>query len=144
MPCISLPINQIGPTLEIGISLPLSLNPAGAQTPPILWILAIADTGCSHTSIHSSIATKCGLTVLGKGGATTPAGNVAVNLYHGDLLFRSLVGRPSTFEWRFADRTFVEMLNPNPAFDALLGMDILNEGTFICSGLHKQATFSWQ
>ena len=143
MPCINLPINPIGPTLDIGISLPLSLNPAGAAHPQISWFRAIADTGCSHTSIHSSVATKCGLAVLGKGGARTPGGNTVVNIYHGDLLLRSLIGWISPFEWRLSDRGLVEMVNQNPDFDALLGMDILNLGIFTTNGGLKQATFSW-
>src|SRR5215467_11854140 len=115
MPCINLPIDPIGPVIEIGISLPISLMAQGAPAPQIHWIKALADTGCSHTSIHSSVATKCGLTVISKSAASTPAGSVAVNVYHGDLLLRPLIGGVTPFEWRFPDRGLLEMLHHNPS-----------------------------
>ena len=143
MPSVSLPISAVGPTLEIGIATPASLLAADAPKPQIQWFKAIADTGCSHTSIHSSVAAKCGLKVLSKTTATTPGANVAVNIYHGDLFLRSMVSWITPFDWGFGDRGFVEMVNPNPNFDALLGMDVLSFGVFVVNGGLKQATFSW-
>jgi hypothetical protein len=134
--------DSVGPTLELGVSRPASLAPAG-QPPQVFWFRAVADTGCTHTSIHSSVAAKCGLRVLSKGGARTPGGNVAVNIYHGDLVVHSLIGWISPFDWTFGDRGIMEMVNSNPDFDALLGMDILSQGLFITNGGLKQATFCW-
>jgi hypothetical protein len=104
---------------------------------------ALHRSGCSHTSIHSSVATACGLKVMGKSGVTTTAGNVAVNIYHGDIILRSLISWGSPFEWNFNDRGFLEMVHRNPAFDILLGMDILNPGSFSMNGGSRQATFCW-
>jgi Aspartyl protease len=143
MPCITIPINPIGPILEIGISSPASQLTSGSAKPQAIWFKALADTGCTHTSIHASVAQKSGLKVIGKGGAQTPGGNTAVNVYHGDLFIRSLISWSSNFDWQFADRGLVEMVNPNPNFDALLGMDILNLGTFTTHGGLKVATFCW-
>jgi hypothetical protein len=143
MPCINIPIEAVGPTLDVGISPPTSLVAAGTPAPKITWFKAIADTGCSHTSIHTSVATACGLTVAGKTGVTTPAGNVAVNLYLGDLYLRSMISWTTPFEWNFASRGLLEMVHKNPAFDILLGMDILNQGTFFTNGGLRQATFCW-
>jgi hypothetical protein len=143
MPCINFPIDPIGPTLDIGISAPGSLLAAGTPAPRITWLKGIADTGCSHTSIHASVAAACGLIVMGKSSANTPAGTVAVNIYHGDLFLRSLLSWTSPFEWKFNDRGFLEMKAKNPAFDVLLGMDILNLGAFSTNGGLKQATFCW-
>jgi hypothetical protein len=143
MPCINIQINPIGPVLEIGVSTPVSLNAAGAAAPPITYFKALADTGCSHTSIHSSVATACGLKVMGKSGASTPAGNIAINIYHGDIFFRSLIGWKTPFEWAFNDRGLCEMVHKNAAFDILLGMDILSTGLFVVNGGLRQASFCW-
>jgi hypothetical protein len=143
MPCINIQIDPVGPLLDLGIAAPTSLISAGTPPPKITWFKALADTGCSHTSIHTSVAAACGLTVMGKSGVTTPAGNVAVNIYHGDLFVRSLLGWVSPFEWKFGDRGLVEMVHKNPAFDILLGMDILNQGMFATNGGLRQATFCW-
>jgi hypothetical protein len=143
MPCININIDPVGPTLDVGIAFPSSLLPANAKAPAITWFKALADTGCSHTSIHSSVATACGLTVIGKAGVATTAGSVAANMYHGDLFLRSLISWVTPFEWKFADRGLLEMIHKNPAFDILLGMDILNMGAFSTNGGLKQATFCW-
>lgn len=73
----------------------------------------------------------------------TTAGNIAVNSYHGDLFIRSLITWTSSFDWSFNDRGLMEMVNQNPQFDILLGMDILNQGNFSMNGGLKQATFCW-
>ncbi len=74
--------------------------------------------------------------------AKTPGGNVAVNIYHGDLVLRSLINWITPFDWRFPDRGIMEMVNANPDFDALLGMDILGLGTFTTTGFMR-ASFCW-
>jgi hypothetical protein len=128
--------------IEIGISAPISQLAAGAGPPPIHWIKAIADTGCSLTSIHASVANKCGLKVISKANSNTAASMVVVNLYHGDLLLRPLIGsRP--FEWRMNDRRILQLVHSSPDFDALLGMDVLSTGLFSCNGALKHATFCW-
>jgi hypothetical protein len=143
MPCINIPINPIGPTLDVGIAFPTSLVTAGGSPPAITYFKAIADTGCTHTSIHSSVATTCALQILGKNTVSTPSGQAAVNVYHGDLFLRCLIGWTASFEWKFPDRGLVEMLHRNPGFDILLGMDILNLGMFSINGGLRQATFCW-
>ncbi len=80
---------------------------------------------------------------MGKTTASTPSGNVSINVYHGDLVLRSLISWRTEYEYRFPDMPFCELSNPSPSFDALLGMDILVQGVFILNGGLKQATFSW-
>jgi hypothetical protein len=144
MPCVNIQIDPlVGPTLEIGISPPASQVPAGQPRPQIRWFKAIADTGCTHTSIHASVATTCGLAAIGKGTVSTPAGVQAVNHYFGDVYIRSLINWAANFEWQFGDRGLVEMVQKNPNFDILLGLDILNLGIFTTHGGLKQATFCW-
>src|SRR4051812_7329105 len=133
MPCINIPLDPIGPLIEIGISYPSSQLSQGDPEPPIRWIRAVADTGCSHTSVHSSIAAACELPIISVGRAHTPGGVVTTNIYHGDLLLRPVIGH-GPFEWRFWDRQFIEMVNPNPEFEALLGMDVLSQGMFVVNG----------
>lgn len=110
MPSILIPISPAGPALDIGISVPASITAPGAA-PNVQWFKAIADTGCSHTAVHSSVAAACGLNIIGKSMATTPAGAIAINNYHGDLYFKSMVSWTIPFDWAFNDRTFGEMLH---------------------------------
>ena len=142
MPCINLPLDPIGPIIEIGIAPPRTGAANGVPNPPIRWIKAIADTGCTHTSIHSSVALACGLSVLGKDTVTNTSGSIDVNIYHGDLVLRPVIGA-GPFEWHFSNRGFLELLHQNPNFDALLGMDILGQGSFSMIGPLKVASFCW-
>jgi hypothetical protein len=142
MPCINLPIDSLGPVIEIGISSPRSLGGSSGPLPKIHWIKAIADTGCTTTSIHSSVAARCGLQTISKVPASNPGGVIAVNIYHADVFLRPLIGG-KPFEWLIPDRGILEMVNPNPNFEALLGMDVLGMGVFTTNGLTKQATFCW-
>lgn len=140
MACITFPIDAIGPVIEIGISQPRSLLAQGSAPPQIAWIKAIADTGCTHTSIHSSVAAGCGLAIVGKLPVSSTMQTTPVNLYHGDVFIRFPVAG-TFFEWRFPDVGLLELLLPSPQFQALLGMDILNRGTMYINGAMKQATF---
>lgn len=142
MPCITFPINPSNvPLLEIGISTPQSLAPVGT-IPTINWIKAIADTGCTSTSIFSGAATKAGLQIVSKGMVNSTTHSVPVNIYYGDLILRYSYGS-KPFEFRFFDRSFLELVRPDPNFEALLGMDILSIGSYHINGLTKQATFCW-
>jgi hypothetical protein len=142
MPCIHAKIEPIGPIVEFGISTPSVVITPGIPGPPIQWMRALIDTGCSHTSIHSSSAGKCGLNVISKGNVITPTAITPVDIYLGDAILRPIVGgRP--FEWRFISHRFNELLHPNPNFEVLMGMDIIGQGTLVVNGGMQVATFCW-
>jgi hypothetical protein len=144
MPCITLPIDAgLRPNLELGISAPLSLQPAGAPPPIIHWISAIADTGCTNTSIYTSVATAAGLRVMGKGLVNTANGPVQCNRFLGDLFVKVPLANGTGFEFFFRDRLLSELMAKIPQCDALFGMDMMTMGTFHVNGITKNATFCW-
>ena len=140
MPCITFPIDPIGPIIEIGVSQPRSQIAQGTPFPQITWIKAIADTGCTNTSVHTSIAAACSLNVVGKVPVASTMQTAAANVYLADVFIRFPIGT-SFYDWQFADVSMLELLHPSPNFKALLGMDILNQGAFFINGGMKQATF---
>ncbi|MFO1157302.1 MAG: hypothetical protein U1E60_00530 [Reyranellaceae bacterium] len=139
MPCTNFPIDPIGPVLEMGIAPAASLRSRDAP-PPILWFKALADTGCSDTSIHTSLAVRCGLQIISTGAATTPTGILPVNLFHADLFLRA-VGWEAEVQRPMHDRTLVELTHGDPTVDVQLGMDILNLDVFTTNGGTRQSTF---
>ena len=145
MPCSTFPISPIGcPILDIGLSSPLSAAaPASTATPPpIHWFRALADTGCSHTAIHASVAQQVGLQPVSQGTINSTTQTVAVNIYLADLFLRyNLVGR--TFEFAFRNRLISQLHLQNPDFEALLGMDLLGVGMLVVNGPTGTATFCW-
>jgi hypothetical protein len=88
------------------------------------------------------VAQACGLSVLGKNTVTNTSGPVAVNVYHGDLFLRPMIGN-APFEWLFNDRGLLELLHKSQHYDALLGMDILSQGSLSIIGSIKTASFCW-
>lgn len=141
MPCITLPLDPVGPMIEIGIAA-ASQSPTHAPDAEIQWIRAIADTGCTHTSIHSSVAEKLKLSIVSKGTSNTPAGSVDVSIYLADLYLRPIIGG-KPFNWRLGTSGFLELRHALPTYDALLGMDVLNQGIFVVNGALKHASFCW-
>jgi hypothetical protein len=146
MPCVTFPIDPaIGPVLDIGIAAPLSLiasQSAVQMPPPIHWIKAIADTGCSHTSIHSSVASLAGLSVISQALAQSTMQIATINVYLCDLFVRLIYGQ-TVIEYAFRDRPISELLHRSTTHDALLGMDLIGLGTFFTNGLTRTATFCW-
>jgi hypothetical protein len=143
MPCITLPVDaNFRPTLEIGISAAASLQQKGVAL-KIHWFPAIADTGCSHTCIHADVAAVAGLQVVGKGTSNTANGQVAMNLFYGDLFMRVTLPNGQAYEYPMRNRRFGELCTKIPDVDALLGMDVLMQGTFHVNGLTRNAIFCW-
>jgi hypothetical protein len=145
MPFTTFPLDPTlgGPVTEIGLAAPLSQQPAGAPPPVIYWAKSLVDTGCSHTAIHSSVAQKSGLPVIGKIPIhNTSQNNIIVNAYLGDMFIKCgfIYG---TMEFRFVDRQFTELLAASPNFETLLGMDIIGLGVLVVNGSVNSATFSW-
>jgi len=124
MPCTTFALDPaFGPVTEIGISVARSQLPQNSPTPPITWIKAIADTGCSTTSIFSGVASKAGLKVVSKTNVISTTHTVPANVYLGDLWIRATyIG--GNHEFPLYDRQFIELIQANPNFDALLGMDV--------------------
>ena len=114
-----MPFSPVGPLVEIGLAAPAALAKAG-NTPPIKhWFKAIADTGCNHTSICSSLALTAGLPIIGKTQISSATETVEAYQYLGDLFFRCQVnGR--NLEFPFSNRMLLELKIQHPNFDALL------------------------
>ena len=128
--------------VDLGISSPLSLVAPGAPPPQIHWVKALADTGCTHTSIFSGPANAVGLSVVIQTSVQSTTQAVTADVYVADLFIRwSLLGR--VFEFPFRDRRLLQLIRPNPAFEALLGMDILGIGIFVVNGQTGSASFCW-
>jgi hypothetical protein len=108
----------------------------------VQWVKAIADTGCTITSIYTGLASNLLLPIIGKQGVNSTTHSTVANVYLCDLFIKVPAGN-SAFEYRFPDRQVMELLRQDNRFDALLGMDILSMGMFATNGPLKIATFSW-
>jgi hypothetical protein len=135
--------DPIGPTVEIGIAPHSPSDIAGVPPPTTVWIKAIADTGCTHTSICAAAAARASLPVIGIGQMTTASHTIPANLYFGTLWVRGMVTGTTSFAWNFPARTFIELGLPGASHEALLGMDIISLGIMVVNGSEKKTTFAW-
>ncbi|OJX19267.1 MAG: hypothetical protein BGO82_04335 [Devosia sp. 67-54] len=103
----------------------------------IHWIDALIDTGATHTSVSVEIAVAVSLPNVGEDEMITPAGRVAIDLFHGDLALDP--DMPTLFR----DRRLAGLIHRQPEFDAVLGMDMLSKGVLTFDGPAKTATFCW-
>lgn len=142
MPCITFPIEPIGPVLEIGVGKASSLQTPGENN-PIIWAKAVADTGCTITSIHTQLALKAGLQVIGKVNVDSTTDTVPVNVYLGNLYLKWTLPNGAVINVPFPDQRFIELMQCSANHEALLGMNILGSGHFSVNGMTKGATFCW-
>jgi hypothetical protein len=144
MPFIDIPIDEeLGPILEIGITAATSSRIPGTPVPEVRWVKAVADTGCSHTCIHTVTARGAGLKVVSKSLSWTPGGAVPCNLYLGDIFLRETLYDGSVAEYSFRDRHIVELPFKIPKISGLLGMDMITVGIFEINGPNGRASLRW-
>lgn len=132
-----------GPTIRIGIAKVSSDTLVTVPPQDAVWISAIADTGCSSTCISAGVAQRAGLPIISKGTIQSASHSVPVDIYFGDLWIGARNVGGSTFFWPFRNRVFHELSLPGATYEALLGMDVFQEGMLIVNGPGGQSTFAW-
>ncbi|MHC8509747.1 MAG: retropepsin-like aspartic protease [Rhodospirillales bacterium] len=98
---------------------------------------ALIDTGASLTSISKNIVDAAGLESRGRTSVASVHGPANRDVYYVDIFI------PVVNLWRPRVRVVEFTLN-TPAFDALLGMDILCKGLLTVDGPKGEFTFSVQ
>ncbi len=143
MPCVTWPYDPaVGPILVFGITAPASMAPRGASPPPIHWIKGLVDTGCSHTSLLSSLTIAANLPIISKTTVLSTTHSAPANIYLGDLhLGYNAAGNP--YHHTFNDIPFTELLRGDQNFEALVGRNVLGMGSLFLNGLANQFTFCW-
>jgi hypothetical protein len=98
----------------------------------------LVDTGASHTCVTPAIATQANLHVLGLVVVQSTTHQVQVNTYLADMLMP--VGSPG---YILRDIQLSELRLGNPAFDGLLGRDLLSQGQLYVNGLARTFTLTF-
>lgn len=123
-------LHNIGPIIEIIIHPPLPVSNQirlGGQYPPAKKVIALIDTGASHTCIDESIAIELGLIARDVITVNTPSGSTQQKVY--DIV----VSLPNL------QNVSIPLLSPGSnltaqPYRALIGRDILAHCTLIYNG----------
>jgi hypothetical protein len=143
MPYLSFNNEPIGPVISVGVSSPKSLLAPDASSPQIYWFRAIADTGCTNTSVSQNVINTLGLKSISKAQVTSTTQMINANVFLGDVFLKASIVSSGQIDWAFPNRFLLELIHQSPHFDVLLGMDMLEYGVFSMDGPGKAGTFSW-
>ncbi|HTQ13390.1 MAG TPA: aspartyl protease family protein [Rhizomicrobium sp.] len=148
MGCKSIPIVQNAAITQFSVAPSATLLQQAqqmgiqVQAPPPVQVNALVDTGCSLTAVSGQAAQQAGLLVIGQGVVQTANGQVVNNLYFGDIKI-AYVQNNIPYTATFHNRTIAQYLGAGPVNDALLGMDLLNDGVLVVDGTQNMMTFCW-
>lgn len=128
MPCLS---EQLTSSLEALIKVRIAPVSADRGINRFKIFTALLDTGANRTCISRSIAESLALNATGKASMVSASHEVEVNLYMVDMLF--------PFDEVAAIKSGITVMefNGSSAFQAIIGMDIISEGSFITTPDNK-------
>jgi len=113
--------------IEVEIGFPLALAGPGSQ-PASQTIALLVDTGARSTHVAKAVADALSLPIVGERPLRSSTGSVVVDIYLGDLRFRSI-------NISYSGMRLPEFPNPSGHYQGVLGMDILNTGTLYLDGI---------
>ena len=138
MSCGTLPTDPLTRYAAGGIRLALPpwaeqvYKDLGLAVPPPVEVLAVVDTGATHTCVHPRVRASLGLPATGTVDMGTASGAVERCItYPVRVLFA---------DGNFVDLTVAEFPPKQSNMDCLLGCDILQFAVFIYNGPQKQFT----
>jgi hypothetical protein len=128
-------INLYGPALA-------KLRAAGQPLPAPVWAKGIVDTGSSITCVTAAIVQKLGITEIAKTQTQTAGGPVTVRLYEVSLSIPPAGNLPGPLLTR-SDLIVMELIDPPPDVEVLIGLDILLDCQLFLDGPGRQFTLDF-
>jgi hypothetical protein len=142
MPCQSVNFAPaLGPLIQLAI-MPHGFQPGSGASPPasplnLKMFMALFDTGASSTAISAKVIQDVGLTSIGKKPVGGVHGQQPTNLYQFQVVLVFPQSQTPTGLLNASIAPFSvtgpEFVPSGPAYDVLLGRDIICRGTFSMS-----------
>jgi hypothetical protein len=119
-----------------------ALVAAGQPVPAPVWAKAIIDTGSSVTCVTAAVVRTLGIAEIAKTSTQTAAGPVPVRLYEVSLSIPPAGNLPGPMLTR-PDLIVMELIDPIPDVEVLIGLDILLDCRLFLDGPGKQFTLDF-
>ena len=146
MPQLTFPVLSRELTLPvfIGITRRATLVALAAGGPILAPVATtgMIDTGTSITCVAGQVIRQLGLTRVARASTQTVAGQVAVDLFEVSLTLGIAGGQAGPVLVQ-PDLVVMELSNPPPGVDVLIGMDILLDSRFLLDGPGRQFFLDW-
>jgi predicted aspartyl protease len=131
---------------SIGVSVPRgqALLQAGQQTPPLVPIRALIDTGASHTCVDPTVLSKLGLTPTGTAQVHTPTtGSTPQQVNQYDIALLIPGADPTHAALVRSTLPVTEHALAIQGIQALIGRDVLSDCVLIYNGTTNLFTLSY-
>jgi hypothetical protein len=115
---------------------------AGLPSPPPLWTTGVIDTGSTVTCISADIIRRLGLPPAGQNTTQTASGSVSVRLFRVSLSIPPTGNLPDAMLTR-EDLIIMELADPIPDVEVLVGLDILLDCRLLLDGPGRQFTLDF-
>lgn len=146
MPQLTFPLQQN----ELRVPAVISLNhaaihgliAAGQPLPKPIWTTAIIDTGSSLSCVTSDVLQKLGIAAVMQTTTQTAKGSASVYLFEISLSIPPAGNVPGTMLTR-SDLLVMELIDPIPGIEVLIGLDILLDCRLLLDGPARRFTLDF-
>ncbi len=119
-----------------------ALVAAGQPFPTPIWATGLIDTGSSISCITADIVQKLGIPAVVHTSTRTASGSVPVRLFRVSLSIPPAGNLPGAMLTR-DDLLVMELIDPPPDVDVLIGLDILLDCRLLLDGPARQFTLDF-
>ncbi|MGH7171518.1 MAG: aspartyl protease family protein [Gemmataceae bacterium] len=115
---------------------------AGLSLPAPIWTNGVIDTGSSITCIASDVIQRLGTPEVGQTSTRTASGSVPVRLFEVSLSIPPAGNLPGSLLTR-SNLIVMELIDPPPDVEVLIGLDILLDCRLLLDGPGRQFTLDF-
>ena len=119
-----------------------ALISAGQPPPAPVWAIGIIDTGSSVTCVAAGVVHKLGISAVAQTSTQTAAGSIPVQLFDVSLSIPPAGNLPGTMLTR-SNLRVMELIDPIPDVEVLIGLDILLDCRLLLDGPGRQFTLEF-
>jgi hypothetical protein len=136
--------NELKLTVVIGLhhQAMTALAAAGQPLPAPVWTKGVIDTGSSISCVAAGVLQKIGLSPIVRTSTQTVRGSAPVRLFRVSLSIPPAGNLPGAMLTR-GDLTVMELANPIPDVEVLIGLDILLDCRLLLDGPGRQFTLDF-
>lgn len=120
----------------------VALLASGKPVQAPLWLTGLIDTGTDVSCLSGSVVQSLGLIPSGHGKTQTVAGSLPVRLFDISLSLPHFGPSPG-LRLLHDDLTVMELAQPIPKIDVLIGLDVLLTGKLLLDGPARQFTLDF-
>lgn len=115
---------------------------AGLSLPAPIWTTGVIDTGSTVTCVTADVIRRLGLPPAGQTSTQTAGGSVSVQLFRVSLSIPPAGNLPGSMLTR-SDLIVMELTDPIPDVEVLIGLDILLDCRLLLDGPGRQFTLDF-